>query len=198
MLAAPKNTFKDSITTRFRKSTYPACARLPNRRTRPIGSSRASRPDMPPRAPKAWARWTRQAQPRPRHQGAAGGDRRLDVRVARQIVRTVAEAVARSCGGTTQGRTGARSAGAQSALGRKPAIEQVIRLFISPTASPRGFGRKPRPGRTVTVRVRFADLKSLTRSTTLEDVARSRLLAAGLRHLPLACHEFSKDCTLDR
>jgi DNA polymerase-4 len=64
----------------------------------------------------------------------------------------------------------ARSAGAQSALGRKPAEERVIvptmRHLADRVAS--RLRAKSRPGRTVTVRVRFADLRSITRSTTLD------------------------------
>ncbi len=64
----------------------------------------------------------------------------------------------------------ARSAGAQSALGRKPAEAQVIRPTLRHLAD-RVASRlraKSRPGRTVTVRVRFADLHSVTRSVTLD------------------------------
>jgi len=63
----------------------------------------------------------------------------------------------------------AHSAGAQSALGRKPAVERVFRPVLNHLAD-RIAGRlraKARPGRTVTVRVRFADLRSVTRSLTL-------------------------------
>ncbi|MGQ0531479.1 MAG: DNA polymerase IV [Caulobacteraceae bacterium] len=63
----------------------------------------------------------------------------------------------------------ARSAGAQSALGRKPAAERVFRPILHHLAE-RIAGRlraKDRPCRTVTVRVRFADLRSVTRSLTL-------------------------------
>jgi DNA polymerase IV len=64
----------------------------------------------------------------------------------------------------------ARSAGAQSALGRKPAQERVFRPTLRHLAD-RVASRlraKSRPGRTVTVRVRFADLRSVTRSITLD------------------------------
>ena len=63
----------------------------------------------------------------------------------------------------------ARSAGAQSALGRKPAVERVIRptlLHLADRIASR-LRAKERPGRTVTVRVRFADLRAVTRSITL-------------------------------
>lgn len=63
----------------------------------------------------------------------------------------------------------ARSVGAQSALGRKPATEEVIgpslRHLADRVAS--RLRAKSRAGRTVTVRVRFADLRSVTRSVTL-------------------------------
>ena len=55
----------------------------------------------------------------------------------------------------------AHSAGAQSALGRKPALERVFRPVLHHLAE-RIAGRlraKERPCRTVTVRVRFADLR---------------------------------------
>ncbi|WBL80659.1 DNA polymerase IV [Bradyrhizobium xenonodulans] len=64
----------------------------------------------------------------------------------------------------------AQSAGAQSALGRKPAQEQFFRptlLHLADRISTR-LRAKARPGRTVTVRVRFANLKSATRSVTLD------------------------------
>jgi DNA polymerase-4 len=64
----------------------------------------------------------------------------------------------------------AQSAGAQSALGRKPAQEQVFRPTLRHLAD-RVASRlraKSRPGRTVTVRVRFADLRCVTRSVTLD------------------------------
>jgi len=64
----------------------------------------------------------------------------------------------------------AHSAGAQSALGRKPAEERVFRPTLRHLAD-RVASRlraKSRLGRTVTVRVRFADLRSITRSITLD------------------------------
>jgi DNA polymerase IV len=68
-------------------------------------------------------------------------------------------------------RTGhrAQSAGAQSALGRKPAEERVFRPVLRHLADriATRLRSKSRPGRTVTVRVRFADLRSVTRSLTL-------------------------------
>jgi DNA polymerase-4 len=64
----------------------------------------------------------------------------------------------------------AQSAGAQSALGKKPAEERVLmptlRLLADRIAT--RLRAKSRPGRTVTVRVRFGDLRSVTRSVTLD------------------------------
>jgi len=64
----------------------------------------------------------------------------------------------------------AGSAGAQSALGRKAAEECVFRPTLRHLAD-RICSRLRanfRPGRTVTVRVRFADLRSVSRSITLD------------------------------
>jgi DNA polymerase IV len=63
----------------------------------------------------------------------------------------------------------AHSAGAQSALGRKPAAEHVFRPVLQRLADriARRLRAKDRPCRTVTVRVRFADLRSVTRALTL-------------------------------
>jgi DNA polymerase IV len=62
-----------------------------------------------------------------------------------------------------------RSAGAQSAIGKKPAEARVFRPTLRHLADRVGtrLRAKSRPGRTVTVRVRFADLRSVTRSLTL-------------------------------
>ena len=63
----------------------------------------------------------------------------------------------------------ARSAGAQSAMGRRPAEREVLQPTLRHLADRVGtrLRAKSRPGRTVTVRVRFADLRSTTRSITL-------------------------------
>jgi DNA polymerase IV len=64
----------------------------------------------------------------------------------------------------------AQSAGAQSALGSRPADERVFRpvlLHLADRVATR-LRAKSRPGRTVTVRVRFADFRSVTRSLTLD------------------------------
>ncbi len=63
-----------------------------------------------------------------------------------------------------------QSAGAQSALGRKPAQPQIIRPTLAHLADRIGtrLRAKSLAGRTVTVRVRFADLRAVTRSATLD------------------------------
>jgi DNA polymerase-4 len=74
----------------------------------------------------------------------------------------------------------AGSAGAQSAVGRKPAEERVykpILLHLADRICSRLRARS-RPGRTVTVRVRFADLKSVTRSVTLDAPISATLILA--------------------
>ncbi|MBR1153448.1 DNA polymerase IV [Bradyrhizobium sp. JYMT SZCCT0428] len=74
----------------------------------------------------------------------------------------------------------ARSAGAQSALGRKPAEERVVRSTLLHLADRIGsrLRAKSRPGRTVTVRVRFANLNSVTRSVTLDAPVSATLILA--------------------
>jgi DNA polymerase IV len=73
-----------------------------------------------------------------------------------------------------------QSAGAQSALGKKPAEERVFRpalLHLADRIATR-LRAKSRPGRTVTVRVRFADMRSVTRSMTLPaPISATRMLA---------------------
>jgi DNA polymerase-4 len=63
----------------------------------------------------------------------------------------------------------ARSAGAQSALGRKPATEAVFRPALLHLADRIGSRLRAKflSGRTITARVRFADLSAVTRSLTL-------------------------------
>jgi DNA polymerase-4 len=63
----------------------------------------------------------------------------------------------------------ARSAGAQAALGRQPAEERIYRPVLRHLADriAARLRARARPGRTVTVRVRFADLRSVTRARTL-------------------------------
>jgi len=74
----------------------------------------------------------------------------------------------------------AHSAGAQSALGRKPAEADVfvpVLLHLADRVASR-LRAKARPGRTVTVRVRFADLSAVTRSVTLDQPISATLMLA--------------------
>lgn len=67
-----------------------------------------------------------------------------------------------------QTRRRARSVGAQSALGRQPAIDRVFKPTLHHLADRIGarLRAKSLAGRTITVRVRFADLRAVTRSIT--------------------------------
>src|SRR5213083_736445 len=79
-----------------------------------------------------------------------------------------------------QTRRRARSAGAQLALGRRPAIERVFKPTLHHLADRIGsrLRAKSLAGRTITVRVRFADLRSVTRSLTLSaPISATRALA---------------------
>lgn len=96
----------------------------------------------------------------------------------------------------------ARSAGAQSALGRRPATERVYKPVLHHLADRIGSRLRARSlaGRTVTVRVRFADLRSVTRSRTLADpVSATRAIADVAEELvraALADHPDEKTITL--
>lgn len=80
----------------------------------------------------------------------------------------------------------ARSVGAQSALGRQVATPELVREVLSHLAD-RVAGRlraKDRAGRTVTVRVRFPGMRSVTRSRTLPGaVATTLTLTEVAEHL---------------
>src|SRR5437660_3655824 len=96
----------------------------------------------------------------------------------------------------------AGSAGAQSAIGRKPAEERVFRpilLHLADRIATR-LRAKSRPGRTVTVRVRFADLNSATRSVTLDAPISATVtlaeIAADLVRAVLADHPDEKTISL--
>ena len=96
----------------------------------------------------------------------------------------------------------AQSAGAQSAIGRKPAKEGVVRpilLHLADRIASR-LRAKSRSGRTVTVRVRFADLRSVTRSVTLEAPVSATMILAELAeelvHAALADHPDEKTISL--
>jgi DNA polymerase-4 len=95
-----------------------------------------------------------------------------------------------------------RSAGAQSALGRKPADEKVFRpalLHLADRICTR-LRAKSRPGRTVTVRVRFANLSSITRSVTLDAPVSATVIiaeiATDLVRTALADHPDEKTISL--
>ena len=95
-----------------------------------------------------------------------------------------------------------RSAGAQAALGRKPVdatvIQQTLRRLADRVAS--RLRAKSRPGRTVTVRVRFADLRAVTRSITLDaPISATGILAEIAEELvwvALADHPEEKEISL--
>ena len=79
-----------------------------------------------------------------------------------------------------QTRPRAHSAGAQSALGRRPAVEQVFKPTLHHLADRIGarLRAKSLASRTITVRVRFADVRSVTRSLTLPaPISATRALA---------------------
>ena len=85
-----------------------------------------------------------------------------------------------------QTRRRARSAGAQSALGRQPAIERVFKPTLHHLADriAARLRARSRFGRTVTVRVRFSDLRAVTRSLTLSaPISATRTLAEIAEHL---------------
>jgi len=95
-----------------------------------------------------------------------------------------------------------QSAGAQSALGKKPAGEDVFRpalLHLADRVATR-LRASGRPGRTVTVRVRFADLRAVTRSVTLDaPIAATAILAEIAEELvrrALADHPAEKTISL--
>lgn len=96
----------------------------------------------------------------------------------------------------------ARSAGAQSALGRQPAIERVFipaLLHLADRIASR-LRTKALAGRTVTVRVRFADMRAVTRSMTLDVpfLATTMLaeIATALVRAALADHPHERHITL--
>jgi DNA polymerase IV len=96
----------------------------------------------------------------------------------------------------------ARSAGAQSALGRQPATERVVKPTLHHLAGRIGarLRAKALVGRTVTVRVRFSDLRSVTRSVTLPaPISATRALAETAEDLVrgvLAVHRAEKTISL--
>ena len=96
----------------------------------------------------------------------------------------------------------ARSAGAQSALGRKPAVESVFKpalLHLADRVASR-LRAKSLAGNTVTVRVRFADMRAVTRSTTLNAPISATVMLAEIAEelvrVALADHPQERTITL--
>lgn len=80
----------------------------------------------------------------------------------------------------------ARSAGAQSALGRQPFTDAVVHPALRHLADRIGarLRAKALAGRTITVRVRFADMRAVTHAATLEaPVAATGIIAEVAREL---------------
>ena len=84
----------------------------------------------------------------------------------------------------------AQSAGAQSALGKRPAAANIYRPTLRHLADRVGsrLRAKSRLGRTVSVRVRFADLRAVTRSVTLPAPISATEIAEDLVRGALADH----------
>ena len=96
----------------------------------------------------------------------------------------------------------ARSVGAQSALGRKLATREIIGpalRHLADRVAPR-LRAKSQAGRTVTARVRFADLRSVTRSITLPAAISATAIlseiAEDLVNVALADHPGEKTISL--
>jgi DNA polymerase IV len=96
----------------------------------------------------------------------------------------------------------ARSAGAQSAIGKRPAKEWVFRPTLHHLADRIGsrLRAKSLSGRTVSVRVRFADLRSVTHAITLDaPISATAILAESAEELVrtvLAHHPHEKNISL--
>ena len=108
----------------------------------------------------------------------------MGVRTIGELAHTPGRALERLLGNAIGGRLGALawnqdpravethhragSVSAQSALGKKPATKDIIGPTLRHLADrvATRLRKKNRAGRTVTVRVRFADLRAITRSVT--------------------------------
>ena len=96
----------------------------------------------------------------------------------------------------------AGSVGAQSALGRRVVTEQLLRATLGFLADRVGtrLRANARAGRTITVRVRFTGLRSVTRSVTLPWAISTTLtltqLGVGLADAALADHPDEREITL--
>lgn len=140
------------------------------------------------------------------------------IRTIGQLARTspatlqsyLGEAVGRTLGDRAANRdarrvsTGrpARSVGAQSALGRERATPELLRVtlgFLADRVTTR-LRRSGRAGRTVTVRVRFVGLRSVTRSLTVAAPVASTLtvteIAVGLARAALDDHPAEREVSL--
>jgi DNA polymerase IV len=96
----------------------------------------------------------------------------------------------------------AGSVGAQSALGRRVATESLLRAalgFLADRVATR-LRASGRAGRTITVRVRFTGLRSVTRSVTVPQAISTTLtlteLSVGLANVVLADHPGEREITL--
>jgi DNA polymerase IV len=96
----------------------------------------------------------------------------------------------------------ARSVGAQSALGRRVGTPELLRVWLGHLAD-RVSSRlrsSSTAGRTVTVRVRFAGMRAVTRSLTLPAAISATLtlteIAVGLARSALADHPGEREVTL--
>jgi DNA polymerase IV len=96
----------------------------------------------------------------------------------------------------------AKSVGAQVALGRRTATPELLRETLGYLADRVGARMRgaQRAGRTITVRVRFTQLRSVTRSVTLPVPISSTLplaeVAAHLAAMALAAHPSERQVTL--
>jgi DNA polymerase-4 len=96
----------------------------------------------------------------------------------------------------------ARSAGAQAALGRRPATEEVYKPTLRHLADriTSRLRAKSLAGRTITVRIRFADMRAITRSLTLDAPISATIMVAEIAEelvrAALAEHPREKTITL--
>lgn len=101
-----------------------------------------------------------------------------------------------------EGGRRASSMGAQSAIGRRVPTPELLAQVLGHLADRVGtrLRAKQRAGRTVTARVRFAGMRSVTRSITVRDPVSSTLtiteLATGLVQAALADHPAEREISL--
>ena len=116
--------------------------------------------------------------------------------------RTLADRAANRDARRVEGPRRAGSIGAQSALGRRPARPAIVRVALGYLADRVGsrLRRAGRAGSTVTVRVRFLDMRSVTRSTTMPAPVSATLtltdVAVELALAALADHPDQREITL--